>query len=205
MFKLITARAQWWLLTYIQPQLLLSYSLSSLIICSNKTTLCNWLIDWLSACSLWTTPCFPPSGPAPSSEPKLIRAPLWHRWGTGAGQDTDPCGQAVLQEPGGPQWEIQGACGVCHQCRELHEADESRTSVTSSGGGGKLNTWHLFKCDLHLLCLESFSLYSLDLRCLPTRWCCPTVLCECLPRSTKCVCWCRDRVLWWRSLTSILS
>lgn len=74
--------------------------------------------------------------------------------------------------------------------------------------------WHLWKnwSVLGLLCLvlfffwhQSFSLYCLHSRCLQTKWCCPTVLCECLPNSTKCVCWCQDRVLWKKSLTSILS
>ena len=59
---------------------------------------------------------------------------------------------------------------------------------------------------LSFICL-CFSLFfsSVHLRCLPTRWCCPTVLCECSPSSTKCVCWCLGRVRWRRSLTSILS
>lgn len=147
------------------------------------------------------------SGPAPSSTgPQLLWAPLWHRWGTGAGQDTHPCSQAVLQKPGRPQWEIQGACGVCHQRWELYEADQSWASVTSAGGGGKAEHF-LNHCVYSLLALCYFLFFSVPpyLRCLRTRWCCPTVLCECSPSSTKCAYWSRDRVLLRRWLTSILS
>ena len=58
-----------------------------------------------------------------------------------------------------------------------------------------------FLCSVFFMC---FSLHRLYLRCLQTRWCCPTVLCECLPSSIKSACWCLGRVPWRRSLTSIL-
>lgn len=155
-----------------------------------------------STCSIFVS-----SAPSSSSSgPQVLRAPLRHRWRAGAGPDAHPWGQAVLQEPGWWQREIQGARGVRHQRWELHEADQSWASVPSAGCGGKLNVFiHFNSSQLCLFCVfKSFSLHCLYRRCLQTRWCCPTVLCECLPSSIKSACWCRDRVLWRRSLTSIL-
>lgn len=149
------------------------------------------------------SPCSRCFSLAPAASSGLLWAPLRHRWGAGARQDTHPCSQAVLQKPGGPPGQIQSTCGVCHQRWELYETDQSGASVRSAWCGGKGNTY-LWAFSARFCLIFVFFCNPFYLRCHRTRWCCPTVLCECSHSSTKCVCWSRDRVLLRRWLTSIL-
>lgn len=79
--------------------------------------LCYWYFCKVSISNLSLGPT---KSKAPHHRPsvspagsELFRAPLWHWWGAGAGEDTHTCSQTVLQEPGGPEGEIQGARGLC--------------------------------------------------------------------------------------------